>query len=279
MNKVYEKVERCYKQLCAKTNFVPQMGLVLGSGLGHFAEKIHIVTTVDYKDIEGFPVSTVQGHSGQFVFGYIDEVAVVIMKGRVHYYEGYDVSDVVLPIRLIRRMGVECLILTNAAGGLNPEFGRGELMLITDQISSFVPSPLMGENVEAWGTRFPSMEEIYDKAISSLVRDAAGELEIPLQEGVYIQMQGPNYESPAEVRMCQIVGADAVGMSTGMEAIAAKHMGMRVCGISCISNMACGLSEGKLSHKEVGEVAEKVAPMFKELLEVSIKKIAAREWV
>lgn len=273
MNKVYDKVMRCYDDIRKKTEFVPKVGVVLGSGLGGFAEKIQVVDTISYDEIEGFPVSTVSGHAGRFVFGYVEETPVVIMQGRVHYYEGYEISDVVLPIRLMKLMGAEILFLTNAAGGLNLSFEAGDFMMITDQISSFVPSPLIGANVDEWGLRFPPMQEIYDVSLQEILKETAKEQNITLKEGVYIQLTGPNYESPAEVRMCQILGGDAVGMSTAVEAIAAKHIGMKVCGISCISNMGCGISKMPLNHKEVSEMAAKVAPFFQTLLEKSIAKM------
>ncbi len=273
MNQVYDKVTKCYLAVREKVNFKPKVAVVLGSGLGDFANQIQIEKTLSYQDIEGFPVSTVAGHEGRFVFGYVGETPVVIMQGRVHYYEGYDISDVVLPIRLMKLMGAEILFLTNAAGGLNLTFEPGDLMMITDQISNFVPSPLIGANVEEWGTRFPAMGQIYDEALQHILLETAKEQDTTLRKGVYVQLTGPNYESPSEVKMCQILGGDAVGMSTAVEAIAANHMGMRICGISCISNMGCGISKTPLNHKEVGEVAKRVAPRFKSLLEESIKKM------
>ncbi|SCP97258.1 purine-nucleoside phosphorylase [Anaerobium acetethylicum] len=274
MNPVYEKLQNCLKSIENKVNFKPQMAIILGSGLGDYAEEIEIKATLDYKDIDGFPVSTVAGHNGRFIFGYVNKVPVVIMQGRVHYYEGYPMSDVVLPTRLMGMMGAKVLFLTNAAGGANPDFGPGDFMLIRDQIASFVPCPLIGKNIDELGPRFPDMSEIYDMDLRNIIQDTANELEIPLQEGVYIQLTGPNYESPAEIRMCRAIGADAVGMSTACEAIAANHMGMRICGISCISNLAAGLSETPLSHVEVQETADRVAPLFKKLITGSIIRIA-----
>ncbi len=273
MNQVYQKLEQCFQAIRKKTDFIPQAGLVLGSGLGDFAEQIDIACRVDYKEMEGFPVSTVEGHSGQFVFGRIGDVRIVIMKGRVHHYEGYEISDVVLPVRLMKRMGAERLILTNAAGGLNPGFKAGEFMLIKDQISSFLPSPLTGPNIEEWGPRFPPMEGIYDEEMSVLMKDVAEKFDIPLREGIYVQTQGPNYESPAEVKMYRLLGGDAVGMSTAVEAIAARHMGMRICGVSCISNMASGMGTVPLSHEEVGRIAKEAAPAFQKLLKEYIRKL------
>lgn len=274
-NEVYNKVELCYRQIRAKVNFVPKVAIVLGSGLGALADVIQTAGTVDYADITGFPVSTVDGHRGRFVFGYIEETPVVIMQGRVHFYEGYGISDVVLPIRVMRKLGAEILFLTNSAGGLNTMYRPGDFMMITDHISSFMPSPLIGENIEEWGLRFPSMQNLYDAALCDFIRQAARECNVTLREGVYVQMKGPQYETSAEVRMCQALGGDAVGMSTAIEAIAGRHMGMRVCGLSCISNMACGISKTPLNHMEVTEVGEKMAPLFRLLVYKAISKMAA----
>ena len=271
MNKAYEKLTKCHKSVKKKIDFKPKIALVLGSGLGDYAKEIKVEAALDYKDIEGFPVSTVPGHKGRFIFGTVKDVPVVAMQGRVHYYEGYHMEDVVLPIRLMKKMGAEVLVLTNAAGGINEKFHAGDLMLIKDQISSFVPSPLIGPNMDKLGTRFPDMSDIYDKGLRSLIKKTAKKLDIPLQKGVYIQLTGPAYESPAEVRMCRLLGADAVGMSTACEAVAANHMGMKICGISCISNLACGMTDQPLSHEEVQEAADKAAPMFKKLVTECIR--------
>lgn len=274
MDQRYQKLMDCYACFQKKISFVPQVALVLGSGLGDYANDIKVVAELDYKEIEGFPTSTVQGHEGKYIFGYVGTVPVVCMKGRVHYYEGYDISDVVLPIRLMKLMGAKVLFLTNASGGINTEFRAGDLMLIQDQISDFVPSPLIGANMEELGTRFPDMSEIYDKKLQQIIKKTAAVNDIPLEQGVYIQLTGPNFESPAEVRMCRILGADAVGMSTACEAVAANHMRMHICGISCIANMACGITPNPLTHKEVQEAADRVAPRFKKLVTKSIINIA-----
>lgn len=276
---VREKVEHCYRQLRQKADFDspdfhPRAALILGSGLGALADEIKAEAVVPYSELDGFPVSTVAGHKGRFVFGRIGEMPVVIMQGRVHYYEGYPMSNVVLPTRLMRRMGAEILFLTNAAGGVGSKVAPGDLMLLTDQISTFVPSPLIGKNVEEWGTRFPSMDTIYDEGLREIIRETAGERRIQLKEGIYLQTTGPNYESPAEVRMFSSLGADAVGMSTAVEAIAAVHMGMRVCGISCITNMAGGSSGKPLSHEEVSAIADRTAPLFKKLVISSLERMA-----
>ena len=273
MSQVYEKLLKCYECYKERIDFTPKVALVLGSGLGDFAETIRVVDTLDYHDIEGFPVSTVPGHTGRFIFGYVGEVPVVCMQGRVHYYEGYEMSDVVLPARLMKLMGAEVLFLTNAAGGVKQGFHAGDLMLITGQIASFIPSPLRGANIDELGVRFPDMSQIYDLDLQRIVRKAAVTLGIDMKEGTYLQFSGPQYESPQEVTMSRTLGADAVGMSTACEAIAARHMGMKVVGISCISNLACGISPTPLSHKEVQEVADEVAPKFQALVTEIITQI------
>lgn len=276
MGAVYDKLMKCYEGFRSKIDFIPEIALVLGSGLGDFAEGIQVVAELPYSELEGFPVSTVPGHEGKYIFGYVGDVPVVCMKGRVHYYEGYDISDVVLPIRLMKLMGAKVLFLTNASGGVNMTYRAGDFMMIQDQIANFVPSPLIGENMDELGVRFPDMSDIYDREIQKVIRKTAALLDIPLQEGVYIQLTGPNYESPAEVRMCRTLGADAVGMSTACEAIAANHMGMMICGISCISNMGCGITANPLTHKEVQETADRVAPLFKKLVTESIQNISKK---
>lgn len=268
---VYDKLLKCYECFKEKTDFKPEVALVLGSGLGDYADGIKVVSELDYHDIEGFPVSTVPGHQGKYIFGYVGDVPVVCMKGRVHYYEGYNITDVVLPVRLMKLMGAKVLFLTNAAGGINTSFQAGDFMLIKDHIANFVPSPLIGQNIDELGVRFPDMGSIYDKELQRLVKRTAALLDIPLQEGVYIQLTGPAYETPAEIRMCRTLGADAVGMSTACEAVAANHMGMKICGISCISNMASGITANPLTHKEVQETADRVAPLFKQLVTECIK--------
>jgi len=270
VNKSYEKLIKCRDIVRTKTSFSPKVALVLGSGLGGYASEIDVETTVSYDEIEGFPVSTVPGHQGRFVFGHVKSVPVIIMQGRVHYYEGYSMSDVVLPIRLMGLLGAETVFLTNAVGGVNPTFTAGDFMLIRDHILFNVPSPLIGENIEEIGTRFPDMSDVYKKDLRDTIKAAAGALDIKLQEGVYIQFSGPSFETPAEIRACAALGADVVGMSTACEAIAANHMGIKVCGISCVANLAAGISKTPLTHDEVQAMADASAPRFKALVTASI---------
>lgn len=273
MSKALEKLQNCMRCIREKTDFQPEVALILGSGLGDYAEGIDIRAEVSYHDIEGFPVSTVPGHKGRFVFGYVNQVPVVIMQGRVHYYEGYAMEDVVLPTRLMGMLGAKKLLLTNAAGGINFDFIPGDFMLITDHISTMVPNPLIGSNLDELGPRFPDMSEVYSRRMGALVKAEAEKLGITLKEGVYLQLTGPSYESPAEIRMFRNLGADAVGMSTVCEAIAARHMGMEICGISCITNLAAGMSVQALNHAEVQETADRVAKQFKELVTAVVTEI------
>ncbi|MBR1650444.1 MAG: purine-nucleoside phosphorylase [Lachnospiraceae bacterium] len=268
-----KKLESVYDSVRSKTDFVPKVGLVLGSGLGEFAKEINVSFELPYSEIDGFPVSTVPGHDGKFIFGYIADIPIVCMKGRVHYYEGYEVSDVVLPIRLMIKLGIKTLFLTNAAGGLKDCFSAGDLMLITDHISVFAPNPLIGPNDPEVGPRFPDMTEVYNLKIREKIQEIAYENDIPLETGVYCQLTGPTYETPAEIKMLKTLGVDAVGMSTVVEAIAARHMGVNVCGISCISNLAAGISKTPLSHAEVQQAADEAAPRFTRLVTEVIKTL------
>ena len=274
---IYEKLLKCFETVQSKISMRPKVALVLGSGLGGYADEIDVETAVDYKEIEGFPVSTVPGHNGRFVFGYVKDVPVVVMQGRVHFYEGYDISDVVLPIRLMGLLGAETIFLTNAVGAINESFATGDFMLIKDHILSGVPSPLIGPNIDELGTRFPDMSEIYNKDLRKKITEAARDIDIKLHKGVYLQASGPNFETPAEIRAYAALGADVVGMSTACEAVAANHMGLKVCGVSCVSNSAAGISKTPLTHEEVQAMADKAAPRFKALVTEAIARIVASD--
>lgn len=270
MSEVYDKLLKSYESVKKKINFTPKVALVLGSGLGDYADGIKVEAAISYHDIEGFPVSTVPGHKGQFIFGYVGDVPVVCMQGRVHYYEGYPISDVVLPTRLMKMMGAEILFLTNASGGINKDFGAGDFMMLNDHVSIFAPNPLIGPNIDELGTRFPDMSSVYDKELQKIILGAAKDLNIQVKQGVYAQLTGPSFESPAEIQLLSRLGVDAVGMSTVVEAIAANHMGMKICAISCVCNLAAGLSANPLTHEEVQAAANQAAPLFKKLVTESI---------
>lgn len=273
MSKKYERVQKCVEIVRKRTDFKPVLGVVLGSGLGNYASQMEVVCEIPYGEIPGFPVSTVEGHDGRFLFGYIGDIPAVLMKGRVHYYEGYTMEDVVLPIRLMALLGIETLLLTNAAGGINPTFKVGDFMVITDQISSFVPSPLIGENVSEMGERFTDMTQIYDKELQGLLKEAAKDIGFDVKEGIYVQASGPNFESPAEIRMFAALGIDAVGMSTTCEALVARHAGLRVAGVSCISNLAAGISKVELSHDDVQSIANERGGELEEFITAYITKL------
>ena len=274
MNKEFEKINHCLEQIKSKMDFEPLMAVVLGSGLGGYASKMEVLCEIPYSEIDGFPVSTVQGHDGRFLFGYVEGVPIVAMKGRVHFYEGYAIDDVVLPIRTMGLLGAKYILLTNAAGGIDLDFEPGDLMLIEDHISSFIRSPLIGENIEELGVRFPDMSRVYDLKLCECIRRAASSEGIDIKEGTYLQTSGPQFETPTEIKMFRTLGASAVGMSTVVEAIAAHHMGLRVCGISCISNMAAGILDQPLTHSEVQITADKVAHKFERLVSGLIKEVS-----
>lgn len=252
----------------------PRVGLVLGSGLNFFAETAVVDPVfIPYGALEGFPRSTVEGHAGRFVAGAVEGVDVLCMQGRFHFYEGYDLAQVTLPIRLMRRLGVEILILTNAAGGIDPTFVPGDLMLIEDHINLIGANPLRGPNDDAFGPRFSDMTEAWDPALKSLLREVAGDLGQELRAGVYLAVSGPSFETPAEIRAFRTLGASAVGMSTVPECIVARHAGMRVAGVSCITNAAAGMNATPLTHEEVGETAERVREPFRDLLATFIGRL------
>ena len=259
-----------------KAKTAPKVGLVLGSGLGAFAEGLTERVSVPYGNIPNFPVgSGVVGHAGELVLGKVGGTPVVVLSGRVHFYEGRPMSDVVFAARVLARLGVKAVVLTNAAGGVNLSFRAGDLMLITDHINALGTNPLVGSNEDALGSRFPDMSVVYDVKLRAAIRAEARRLRIPLRAGVYVALHGPSYETPAEIKMWRKLGVDAVGMSTVPEAIALRHAGVRVAGISTITNMAAGILKKPLNHVEVLETTKRVGARFVKLLEASVPKIAA----
>lgn len=252
--------------------FVPEVGIVLGSGLGELADEYSRIV-LDYKDIPGFEASTVYGHKGRLVFAEINGKNVVMMQGRFHFYEGHSIQKVVFPIKVMRKLGVKTVILTNAAGGVNASFNPSDLMIITDHINFMGVNPLIGLNDDTLGVRFPDMSEVYTPELVDLVKNAGNKVGVDLQEGVYMALTGPSYETPAEVRMARTLGADAVGMSTVPEAIVASWAGMKVIGISCICNSAAGVSTVGLSHEEVINAANKAKNKFKALIKEVLKEL------
>ena len=240
----------------------PEIAITLGSGLGDLAERLDAPLTIPYKEIPHFPVSTVSGHKGQFVCGKLGGKEVLCMQGRFHYYEGYDLKQVTMPVRVMKLLGIDSLMVTNAAGGINTGFHAGTLMLIEDHLNLTGENPLIGENLDAFGDRFFDMTVAYDKEYRTLAKATAEELNIPLATGVYAWLTGPNFETPAEIRYLRTIGADAVGMSTVPEVLVARHSGIRVLGISCITNLAAGMTDNTLSHEEVKETADRVQNEF-----------------
>lgn len=255
--------------VCGKAD----IGVILGSGLGDYAEALEDAVKLPYSEIPGFPRSTVAGHAGMWCCGTLHGKRVVMMQGRFHYYEGYGMKDVTLPVRVMQKIGVKTLIVTNAAGGVNLGYHPGELMVIGDMFSMTAQNPLIGPNLDAFGPRFPDMSCAFDKELRALAHECANEQGFALREGVYAQMTGPTYETPAEIRMLRTLGADAVGMSTVPEVIVARHGGMRVLGISCITNMAAGILDQPLNHAEVTETANRVKGQFRSLLDRIIEKM------
>lgn len=256
--------DEAVRYITDRVKMKPEIGIVLGSGLGD-AFTVDDPVYIYYKDIPGFPVSTVAGHKGRFIFGYSCGTPIVVMQGRVHYYEGYSMQDVVKPIRLMGFLGIRWLILTNAAGGISEKLTPGDIMIISDQISSFVPSPLIGKNIGELGVRFPDMSHIYDEEKLQISRKLFEQLDLPVVEGTYLQTTGPQYETPAEIRMFQTLGADAVGMSTACEAIAACHMGIMVSGFSAISNKAAGLGS-ELKHEDILDRSKEMSEKMSRIL-------------
>lgn len=269
----YEALRGYVEKIGSRIGFAPKIGIVLGSGLGELADKMQSVYSISYMEIEGFPVSTVEDHVGQYVFGYIEDVPVVCMQGRVHYYEGYSMEEVVLPIRFMGMLGVEQVILTNAAGGISADFDTGDIVLLSDHIATFVPNPLIGYKAVDSADRFPDMTQVYDKGMREVMKSVAKEQNTTVKEGVYIQLTGPSYETPAEIKMAGLLGADIVGMSTACEAIAARHSKMKVCAISYVSNPAAGLGDVPLSHEDVKKQAKKTAGTVAKLIKGYCKAV------
>jgi purine-nucleoside phosphorylase len=266
-----ERLDEAAEAVRRRTSLRPSIGVVLGSGLGAFADSLEDAVAVPYAEVPHFPASTVVGHGGALVIGRSGGVPVAVMKGRVHFYEGYPLDEVVFPVRVLGRLGIGTVVITNAAGAINPAFAPGELMVIEDHVN-LLGNPLLGPNEEALGPRFPDMTEAYDRGLRDAAEDACRAAEVRCHRGVYVAFPGPSYETPAEIRMARTLGADAVGMSTVPEVIAARHLGMRVVGLSCLTNMAAGVTDRKLDHREVLETGERVKGA---LLEVLRRVVAA----
>ncbi len=278
MSKFYslEQIDQIADFIRSKSSYRPQVGIILGSGLGALAASVEYPTVIPANEIVGWPVSTVEGHQGHLVVGKLEEKEVIVLQGRVHFYEGYSISQVALPVRVLQRLGIEILIVTNAAGAVNPDFQPGELMLITDHINLIGMAglnPLRGPNLDAMGTRFPDMSQAYDPALIQLAGKVAADESITLQEGVYISLAGPSFETPADLRFLRIIGADAVGMSTVPEVITARHGGTRVLGISGISNKANLDGETITTHEEVLAAGEKIAPLLTTLIRGVLRRL------
>lgn len=265
---IQERIDAAYAFIRSRTDFQPEVGLILGSGLGDFADRLEDCTELPFSRIPGFPVPTVEGHAGALLLGTFQGRPVAALRGRIHYYEGYTQQEITLPVRVMARLGIRTLVLTNAAGGVNLSFSAGALMLISDHINFSGMNPLMGPNLDDFGPRFPDMSDIYTRSLRDKLRPLAQEAGIDLKEGVYMMYSGPSYETPAEIRAFRTLGADAVGMSTVPEAIVARHCGLQVVGVSCITNMAAGVLDRKLDHSEVVETAQRVKGDFTRLLEL-----------
>jgi purine-nucleoside phosphorylase len=261
-----DHMQQAVTYIQSKLQTAPELGLILGSGLGMVADLVENPIVIPYKDIPHFPVSTVEGHAGELVIGQLEGKTVIVMKGRFHLYEGYGVQQVAFPVRVMRKLGVRQLIVTNASGGVNTDFRPGDLMLISDHLNFQFTNPLIGPNTDEFGVRFPDMSEAYSKRMRAIARQVAAEQKVALQEGVYLGLLGPSYETPAEIRMIRTLGGDAVGMSTVAETITARHAGIEVLGISCISNMAAGILDQPLSHQEVIDTTERVKETFLKLI-------------
>ena len=268
-----EQIMQAAEYIRSCTDMRPEIGLVLGSGLGDYADTLQDALKIPYSQIPNFPVPSIPGHTGALVFGRKEGREVVVMQGRIHYYEGLPQQQITLPIRVLAALGIKTVVLTNACGGVNLSFKPGDLMLISDHINFSGANPLIGPNLDAFGPRFPDMSDLYTASLRHAIHEKAGEAGLELREGVYAMYSGPNYETPAEIRMFRIMGADTVGMSTVPEALVAGHCGMQVVGISCITNMAAGVLPVKLSHAEVTETANRVSAKFRKLIDLILTVI------
>jgi purine-nucleoside phosphorylase len=274
---LYSRAEAAARVIRARMAVDTSIALVLGSGLGSFADEFENAVRIPYQEIPGFVTSTAEGHAGTLVIGNVDGEPVLAMQGRVHYYEGYSLEEVTFPIRAFKLLGIRNLILTNAAGGIDVRLNQGELMIISDHLNLMGVNPLRGENDERFGPRFPDMTEVYSRSLQELVVDEAKGLGVTIRRGIYAALAGPSYETPAEIHMLRSYEADAVGMSTVPEAIVARHMGINILGLSCITNMAAGISEQPINHQEVMETGEQVRATFTQLLRRVIAKIPDTE--
>lgn len=270
----YERAERAARFIRSRTDLGPRVGIVLGSGLGAFADDLEKPAAIRYDEIPGFARATVEGHAGKLVIGSAANIPIAAMQGRFHFYEGYSLEDVTFPIRVMKLLGVRTLILTNAAGSLNTELGPGSLMIISDHINLMGVNPLIGRNDERFGPRFPDLTMTYDPSLQNMVIEEAKAIGIDMRRGVYAALTGPSYETPAEIHMVRTMGADAVGMSTVPEAIVARHMDLQVIGISCITNLAAGVSNRPVDHSQVIATGEQVREHFTELIKRVITKVA-----
>jgi len=264
--KIEQEIQEASEYILGRTKYKPEVAIILGSGLGGLADEIEDAEIYDYREIPNFPESTVKGHKGRFVIGRLKGRVVAAMQGRFHYYEGYSMLKVTFPVRVMSLIGIKTMIVTNASGAVNLSYKPGQLMLIKDHINLSFSNPLIGRNLDEFGQRFPDMSNAYDAILRKKVRKTASEHGIQLKEGVYVCMSGPSYETPAEIRMIRTIGGDAVGMSTVPEVIVAKHCGMKVIGIACMTNMAAGILDRPLDHKDVIETTETSGENFKELV-------------
>ena len=270
---VQDRLKETVEFIRSRSDLKPRIGIVLGSGLGAFVERVKVEQAFPYDEIPSFNAPTVEGHHGSLILGSIGNTDLAILQGRVHYYEGHDMSDVVFPIRTLAMLGTEITMLTNSAGGLDPNMKPGDFMIIEDHINLMGDNPLKGPNIKSFGPRFPDMTETYEKALAEKMEQVLSSQNARYWKGTYCGVSGPTYETPAEVRFLQIIGGKAVGMSTVPEAIAANHMGQRVCALSCVTNLAAGLSAHKLTHDEVTEKAKEVESRFCDFLEKFVQEI------